>query len=164
MGFSFALEKGTPIPGGDKVPGWESSRQAGAAISWHRRVGQQKVKACIRRHRPSLDAWQHELPQHAVGIGARPTTLTGHQTMANRHRAGCYEAGNDCDASELDSRAAGAADEGLVDTMSTGAGSVWGDGHPSTTCDSDCHARTPLQSGSLGVQVFAYPPLIHRFQ
>lgn len=47
--------------------------------------------------------------------------------MANRHRAGFYEAGDDCDASELDFRATEAADEGLVNAMSTGAGSVWGD-------------------------------------
>ena len=85
------------------------------------------VKARIRRHRPSLDAGQRGLRRHAVGIGTGPTTLPGHQVMANRHRAGFYEAGDDCDASELDFRATEVADEGLVDAMSTVAASVWGD-------------------------------------
>ena len=163
-GVLLCVEKGNAHPRRGQGPRLGKLRAGRSGDRLAQMDGLAKVKACIHRHRPSLDAGQHELPQHAVGIGTRSTTLTGHQTMANRHGAGCYEAGNDCDASELDSRAAGTADEGLADAMSTGATSVWGDGHPSTTCDSDCHARTPLRAGVLGVQVFACPPMMCRCQ
>ena len=88
--------------------------------------------------------------RHTFGIGTGPTTHPGHQVMANRHRAGFYEAGDDCDASELDFRATEAADEGLVDAMSTGAPSVSAPGLRAPRAAVTCHARSPRHSGVLG--------------
>jgi hypothetical protein len=126
-GVLLCVEQGNAHPRRGQGPrsGKLRASRSGDLLAQHQ--GQQQVKARIRRHRPSLDAGQRELRRHAVGIGTGPTTHPGHQVMANRHRAGIYEAGDDCDASELDFRATEVADEGLVDAMSTVAASVWGD-------------------------------------
>jgi hypothetical protein len=112
-----ARQKGNTHPRrGQWSPSGNSARGR-AALCWPGWPA--KVKACVARRKPSLDASRPKAVDTCNRHRQRADATLPATGVAAWWNQDCVRAGDDCDASELDFRTAEAAYEGCVNAMST---------------------------------------------